>query len=125
MKKYFISMLMLVSLSAFAMPSPNNKNEKKANATAISTVSTVESNAAVTMKQLQEENQILRQQMLELSNENEELKGMISFQGMMQKMFAQMVAQKQNEESEELKAQISYNNLMSNLIRTLKATSVK
>jgi len=122
MKTYFISMLMLVGISSFAMPNYTSKNEKKATVT---TISTVESNAAVAIKQLQDENMLLRQQMMELSNENEELKGTISFQSLMQKMFAQLVAQKQAEESEELKAQISYNTMMANVVRVLQITPTK
>jgi predicted GNAT family N-acyltransferase len=111
---------MLVGISSFAMPNLNTKNDKKAT---VSTISTVESNAAVAMKQLQEENMLLKQQMVDLSNENEELKGMISFQAMMQKMFAQLGAQKQAEEFEEFKAHISYNNMMANMMLTLKNTA--
>jgi DNA uptake protein ComE-like DNA-binding protein len=122
MKTYFISMLLLAGISTYAMPNNTSKNEKKATVT---TISTVESNAAVAMKQLQDENMQLRQQMLNLANENEELKGMISFQTMMQKMFAQLGAQKQAEENEELKAQISYNTMMANVVKMLQTTTIK
>jgi len=115
-------MFMLVGISSFAMPNLTSKKEKKATVT---TISTVESNAAIAMKQLQDENMQLRQQMLELSNENEELKGMISFQTMMQKMFAHLGSQKQAEENEELKAQIGYNNMMANVVRKLPTTTSK
>jgi hypothetical protein len=122
MKTYFISMLLLVGISSYAMPNVTSKNEKKATVT---TISTVESNAAVAMKQLQDENLQLKQQMMNLANENEELKGTLSFQSMMQKMFAQLNAQKQAEENEELKAQISYNNMMANVVRVLQNTATK
>jgi outer membrane phospholipase A len=115
-------MLLLVGITSYATPNLTSKNEKKATVT---TISTVESNAAAAMKQLQDENLQLKQLMLNLANENEELKGTLSFQTMMQKMFAQLNAQKQAEENEELKAQISYNNMMANVVRVLQNTATK
>ncbi len=123
MKKYFISMFLLAGLSSFAMPNLTSKSEKKTTVT--TTISSVESNAAAAMKQLQDENTQLRLQMMNLTNENEELKGMIAFQYMMQKMFAHLGAQIQSEENEELKAQISYNAMMVNVMRKLQTTSYK
>ena len=87
MKTYLISMLLLVGITSYATPNLTSKNEKKVTVT---TISTVESNAAAAMKQLQDENLHLKQLMLNLANESEELKGTLSFQTMMQKMFAQL-----------------------------------
>jgi TolA-binding protein len=122
MKKYFISMFLLVSISGFAMPNKISKTEKKVTT---STISTVESNAVVSMKQLQDENIQLKQQMMNLSNENEELKGLISFQTMMQKIFLHIDAQKKVEETEELKALIGYNNMMYKVVQVLQNTTTK
>jgi hypothetical protein len=117
MKTYFISLLMLASLSSFSAINGSNKNEKKATVSTISSVETT--NAALSVKQLQDENMLLKQQLVEMSNQNEELKGMLSFQGLMHKMFTQLVAQKQTDEFEELKAQISYTALMSSMMLKL------
>lgn len=110
---------MLVGFSSFAMPSPTSKEAKKATT---STLSSVESNTALSAKQVQDENLQLKKQLSALMDENEELKGSLSFQTTMQKMFTQLNEQKQVDVNEELNALSNYNATMSKVVKTLQAS---
>lgn len=118
MKRYIITLLLMTSFTGIALANNNNnKADKKATA---AVVTPAESNAVVSVKQLQDENNFLKQQLLALYNENEELKGVLSFQQTMTNLFSTLTQQKLNDQLEEMNAQIGYNNMMANMLLKLK-----
>lgn len=121
MKRYIFTLLMMASFAGFSYANnTENKSEKKANPTVLAPA---EITPAATIKQLQDENNLLKQQLIALYNENEELKGTLSFHRAMSSMFASIGQQKQNELLEEINATIGYNNMMANMLLKLKQNS--
>lgn len=118
MKKYTLSLLMMISLSAFAMPNEEKKSEKAPRAVV---TATAEINPMLAVKQLQEENSQLKQQLFTLMNENEELKSQLSFEVLMNNMFSNLSAKRQNDVVEDLNATLNYNKLMAAMLQQLKA----
>ncbi len=113
MKKYFLTIMLLSGLSVFAIPANSGKSDKPAsNSTAVS----AETNSTVSLKQLQDENILLKQQLLALTNENDEITGRLAYQVTMVSVLAKLNEQRQSEQLAELKAQIDYNRMMSSLL---------
>jgi hypothetical protein len=117
MKKYFLTIMLLSGLSVFALPTKSGKSDKPV---ATSTAVSAETSSTVTLKQLQEENILLKQQLLALTNENEEITGRLAYQATMVSVLAKLSEQRQSEQLAELKAQIDYNRMMSSLLIRLQ-----
>lgn len=120
MKKYLLALMLLSGFSAMAGANPTHGKEKNLNP---SLAMTAESTVAMTLQQLQEENARLKNQVMMLTNENEELKGTISFQKTMNGLMTILSQQKNQDQLEELEAQISYQKTMSNMLLMLKANN--
>ena len=118
MKKYMISLMMLASLSAFAT---NTQPVKKAEKATVAVVAP-ESSQAVSMRQLQDENTMLREQLMNLQNENEELKSKLQFETLMHSLFVKLNNEKANDKAEEMKATMQYNQMMANLLQKVQAS---
>jgi uncharacterized membrane protein YheB (UPF0754 family) len=107
--------MMLASLSAAALPNTNSKVEKKQ-----ATEAAAETNTALAMKQLQEENNQLKQQLVRLMNENEDLRDQLTYQVLMTNLQRKLNEQKQQEQLAEMTAHLGYNNMMANMLLMIK-----
>lgn len=117
MKKYLLTLSMLASVSAFALPIETKKTEKPTTAAAAAVADT---NPMVSLPQLQEENAILKTQLMNLMNENEELKSKLAYETTMRNMLTLLNDNRQQEKVEDMKATIQYNQLMANMFLKLK-----
>lgn len=115
MKTYILSLMMLASLSAAALPNTGSKVEKKP-----ATVAAAETSSAMAMKQLQEENNQLKQQLVTLMNENEDLRDQLNYQVLMTNLLSKLNEQKQQEQLAEMNARLGYNNMMANMLLMIK-----
>ena len=121
MKRYIFTLILMTSFTGFTFANGNNG---KAAAKSTPTVMVpAETSAALSMKQLQEENMLLKQQLMSLFNENEELKGTLNFQSTMTNMFSQLGQQKLSEQLEEMNATLNYNHMMANMLLKIKQSS--
>lgn len=118
MKKYMISLMMLASFSAFAT---NNHTGKKTEKAPVAVVA-AESAQALTMRQLQDENNLLRLQLTTVQNENEELKSRLQYEGLMHNLLSQLNNERLNDEAEDMKASLKYNQMMANLLNKIQAS---
>jgi hypothetical protein len=108
---------MLASVSAFALPIEIKKTEKPTTTAATVVAGT---NPMVSLSQLQEENAMLKTQLMNLINENEELKSRLAFETTMRNMLSLLNENRQQEKVEDMKATIQYNQLMANMLLKLK-----
>jgi predicted RNase H-like nuclease (RuvC/YqgF family) len=108
---------MLASVTAFALPVEDKKTNKPATAGA---AVVAETNPMISVSQLQQENTLLKTQLMALINENEELQSRLAFETTMRNMFTSLEVKKNQEKLEDLQATMQYNQLMSNMLLTLR-----
>lgn len=121
MKRYIFTLILMTSFTGFTFANVNNG--KAATKSTPTVMVPAETSAALSMKQLQEENMLLKQQLMSLFNENEELKGTLNFQSTMTNMFSQLGQQKLSEQLEEMNATLNYNHMMANMLLKIKQSS--
>lgn len=117
MKKYLLTLTMLASVTAFALPREIKKTEKP---TTVAAATIAETNPAVSLPLLQEENALLKAQLLTLINENEELKSKMAYETTMRNMLISLNENRQQDKMEDMKATVQYNQLMANMLLRLK-----
>ncbi len=117
MKKYLLTLTMLASVSAFALPREIKKTEKP---TAVAAATVADTNPMVSLPQLQQENAMLKAQLMNLMNENEELKSKLAYETTMRNMLTSLSETRQQEKLEDMKATVQYNQLMANMLLKLK-----
>lgn len=118
MKHIFTPLLLLITLTVFGNTTERN-NSNKTDKKAVSLVMSPAASTTLSLQQLQQENQLLRQQLEALTKEAEALENSSGFELTMTRLFAQLQDKSRHEQMEELQAQVQYLKTMQALFSRL------